>query len=57
MAIWNRFEEVLPLDKQKIIIYHEGLKVELQRTFYKDFWDKYNYSLDCDQFCKKWRSQ
>ena len=54
---WNEFKKVLPEDKQKVIVYHEGLKKELIRVFYLDFWQKNNRVLDCDEFCRKWKKQ
>lgn len=52
---WKEFSEELPKDKQNIIIYDDGLKKELYRIFYIDFWNQENRVPFCSSFCKKWK--
>lgn len=52
---WNDITKVLPKDKQKIIVYDEGLQKELHRTFYLEFWQNNKRILYCSHFCRKWK--
>ena len=52
---WKLLKDELPKDEQEIIVYDEGLKKELKRTFHKDFWDDNKRVLWCSGFCKKWK--
>ena len=52
---WNNINEVIPCDKQKIIIFDEGLQKELHRTFYLEFWQNNKRVLYCSAFCRKWK--
>lgn len=52
---WNDITKVLPKDKQKITVYDEGLKKELHRTFYLEFWQISKRILYCSHFCRKWK--
>jgi hypothetical protein len=54
---WRYINELLPKDKQQIIVYHEGLQKELQRTFNLEFWQKHKRIVDCDEFCRKWKAR
>lgn len=55
MINWISVEDRLPEDKQEIIVYDEGLQIELHRIFYIDFWKKNNRILFCSHLCKKWK--
>jgi len=57
MAYWNKLKEVLPDDKQEIIVYDEGMGKELTRVFYLDFYLKHQRVLYCSEFCKRWRTK
>lgn len=50
--VWKNINEVLPTDKQKIIVYDEALKKELHRTFYLEFWKKINEYFTVVTFVK-----
>ena len=54
---WRYINELLPKDKQQIIVYHEGLQKELQRAFNLEFWQKHKRIVDCDEFCRKWKAR
>lgn len=56
MRNWNKFNKILPLDGQKIIVWDSGLRKKLYRTFNKEFWDKTHRCLWCSHFCQHWKN-
>ena len=52
---WQDIREILPKDGQKIVVYDEGLKKELYRTFSIKFWKENKRILWCSEQCRKWK--
>lgn len=54
---WKLLKDELPKDKQKIIVFDEGMQKELKREFNKKFYESFGRVILCSRFCKKWKLQ